>query len=243
MYLKTYKSKTLTGSPGQGPAAPNIKAEPMTTDTFDNIFRRFLQVTGTNTQQELADVLGIKQSTISESKKRNTVPPGWYLTLFEARGVNPDWLKQGKGPVYLRTEEGGYVEPARPTSPLMQGVSRPYYDSEGLAAEDWTPAGCIVVPEPYAGRTVRILRMTGDGFAPTVRRGAFVGVDTEEVRPSSGDIYAVYMPLEGVVLKRIFCDGDTLVLRADNPQHPDMLLAGGETGRLVGKAVWVFQSM
>lgn len=243
MYLKTYKSKTLTGCPGEEPAVPSIKAEHMTTDTFDDIFRRFLQVTGTSTQQELADVLGIKQSTISESKKRNTVPPGWYLTLFEARGVNPDWLKQGKGPTYLRTEDGGYMEPARPSSPLMQGVSRPYYDSEGLKPGEWRPSGCIVVPQPYAGRSVRILRIAGDGFAPTVRRGAFVGVDTEGVRPSSGEIYAVHMPLEGVVLKRVFCDGDTLVLRSDHPQHPDMRLPRKEAGRLIGKAVWVLQSM
>lgn len=243
MYLKTYKRKTLTGSRGKGPQASNMKADSMITDTFDDIFRRFLQVTGTSTQQELADVLGIKQSTISESKKRNTVPPGWYLTLFEKRGVNPDWLREGKGPMLLRTEEGRYVEPGIPPSPLMQGVSRPYYNSHELGGGEWTPSGCIVVPEPYAGRGIRILRMTGDGFAPTVRRGAFVGVDMHGVRPSSGDIFAVHMPLEGVVLKRLFCDGDTLVLRADHPQHPDMRLSRNEAGRLIGKAVWVFQSM
>lgn len=41
----------------------------MDSSSFDEIFRRFQSVTGTSTQQELADVLGIKQSTISESKK------------------------------------------------------------------------------------------------------------------------------------------------------------------------------
>ena len=81
----------------------------MDSSSFDEIFRRFQSVTGTSTQQELADVLGIKQSTISESKKRGTVPPGWFLVLFEMRGVNPDWLKQGKGPIYLRTEDGRYM--------------------------------------------------------------------------------------------------------------------------------------
>lgn len=243
MYLKTYKSKTLTGRRGKGSEAANTKADNMASDTFDDIFQRFLQVTGTGTQQELADVLGIKQSTISESKKRNTVPPGWFLTLFEKRGVNPDWLKQGKGPMLLRTEEGRYVEPGIPASPLMQGVSRPYYNSHEMGGEEWTPSGCIVVPEPFAGRSIRIVRITGDGFAPAVRKGAFVGVDVADARPSSGDIFAVCMPLEGVVLKRLFCDGETLVLRADHPQHPDMRLPREEAGRLVGKAVWVFQSM
>ena len=36
----------------------------MDTTSFDDIFRRFQSVTGTSTQQELADVLGIKQSTL-----------------------------------------------------------------------------------------------------------------------------------------------------------------------------------
>ena len=97
----------------------------MDTTSFDDIFRRFQSVTGTSTQQELADVLGIKQSTISESKKRNTVPPGWYLTLFETRGVSPDWLKQGKGPIYLRTEDGSYLEPVPALTPFGRGVSVP----------------------------------------------------------------------------------------------------------------------
>ena len=101
----------------------------MDSSSFDEIFRRFQSVTGTSTQQELADVLGIKQSTISESKKRGTVPPGWFLVLFEMRGVNPDWLKQGKGPIYLRTEDGRYMEPEPAATPLGRGVSLPYYDS------------------------------------------------------------------------------------------------------------------
>ncbi|MEI3479699.1 MAG: hypothetical protein V8Q84_12155 [Bilophila sp.] len=58
----------------------------------------------------------------------------------------------------LRTEEGRYVEPSIPASPLMQGVSRPYYNSHELGGEERTPSGCIVVPEPYAGRTIRSTR-------------------------------------------------------------------------------------
>lgn len=169
----------------------------MDSSSFDEIFRRFQSVTGTSTQQELADVLGIKQSTISESKKRGTVPPGWFLVLFEMRGVNPDWLKQGKGPIYLRTEDGRYMEPEPAATPLGRGVSLPYYDSDRVQDGVWEPSGTIMLPEPYAGKELRILRITGDSFSPTVRQGAFVGVDTSCVRPSSGSIFAVSVPFEG----------------------------------------------
>lgn len=113
----------------------------MDSSSFDEIFRRFQSVTGTSTQQELADVLGIKQSTISESKKRGTVPPGWFLVLFEMRGVNPDWLKQGKGPIYLRTEDGRYMEPEPAATPLGRGVSLPYYDSDRVQDGVWSLPG------------------------------------------------------------------------------------------------------
>ncbi|MFQ9867473.1 MAG: S24 family peptidase [Bilophila wadsworthia] len=213
----------------------------MDSSSFDEIFRRFQSVTGTSTQQELADVLGIKQSTISESKKRGTVPPGWFLVLFEMRGVNPDWLKQGKGPIYLRTEDGRYMEPEPAATPLGRGVSLPYYDSDRVQDGVWEPSGTIMLPEPYAGKELRILRITGDSFSPTVRQGAFVGVDTSCVRPSSGSIFAVSVPFEGVVIKRVFCDSDTLLLRTDNPLHPSMSIPLAEAGRLIGRVTWVFK--
>ena len=189
------------------------------------------------------DVLGIKQSTISESKKRGTVPPGWFLVLFEMRGVNPDWLKQGKGPIYLRTEDGRYMEPEPAATPLGRGVSLPYYDSDRVQDGVWEPSGTIMLPEPYAGKELRILRITGDSFSPTVRQGAFVGVDTSSVRPSSGSIFAVFVPFEGVVIKRVFCDSDTLLLRTDNPLHPSMSIPLAEAGRLIGRVAWVFQAL
>ena len=215
----------------------------MDSSSFDEIFRRFQSVTGTSTQQELADVLGIKQSTISESKKRGTVPPGWFLVLFEMRGVNPDWLKQGKGPIYLRTEDGRYMEPEPAATPLGRGVSLPYYDSDRVQDGVWEPSGTIMLPEPYAGKELRILRITGDSFSPTVRQGAFVGVDTSCVRPSSGSIFAVSVPFEGVVIKRVFCDSDTLLLRTDNPLHPSMSIPLAEAGRLIGRVAWGFKAI
>ena len=70
------------------------------------IFKRIQAVTRTRTQTALAEILEIRQSSISDAKRRQSVPGAWYITLFEKLGVNPDWLKSGIGPVYLRTEAG-----------------------------------------------------------------------------------------------------------------------------------------
>ena len=43
------------------------------------------------------------------------------MTLFEKLGVNPDWLKSGIGPVYLRTE-AGYIPGDGDGTPLAPGL-------------------------------------------------------------------------------------------------------------------------
>ncbi|MCA1946032.1 MAG: helix-turn-helix domain containing protein, partial [Desulfovibrio sp.] len=73
---------------------------------FEEIFDRIKVATNTRTQVELAEVLDIRQSSISDAKRRDSVPSDWYLKLFEKYGLNPDWLKSGLGPMYLKSEQG-----------------------------------------------------------------------------------------------------------------------------------------
>ena len=73
---------------------------------YAEIMQRIRAVTRTRTQSGLAALLGISQSSISDAKKRHVVPAEWRLKLFDVLGVNPDWLKQGVGPVFLRTGAG-----------------------------------------------------------------------------------------------------------------------------------------
>ena len=92
----------------------------------------------------------------------------------------------------------------------------------------------------------RRFRADSDAFSPTVRRGAYVGIDTEFVHPVSGEMYAVLMPHEGLALKRLFFDAarDLFLLRTDHPDHPDGVLSVKECPqRLVGRLVWVLQQI
>ena len=47
--------------------------------------QRFFEAVECRTQAELAEFLGIKQSSISDAKKRKTIPPDWLLTALRAR--------------------------------------------------------------------------------------------------------------------------------------------------------------
>ena len=47
--------------------------------------QRFFEAVECRTQAELAEFLGIKQSSISDAKRRKTIPPDWILTGQGAR--------------------------------------------------------------------------------------------------------------------------------------------------------------
>ena len=50
---------------------------------------RLCEVCGMKTQTELSAYLGIRQSPISDAKRRVVVPAAWLLTLLTREGVNP----------------------------------------------------------------------------------------------------------------------------------------------------------
>ncbi len=68
---------------------------------FNAQFRRVFEAAECNTQVELAALLEVKQSSISDAKRRETVPPEWFLKLFDKKRINPDWIRYGAGVKYL----------------------------------------------------------------------------------------------------------------------------------------------
>ena len=56
---------------------------------FQDAYERILQSTGLRTQTDVAAMLGVKQSSISDAKRRNHIPDSWILTLFNKKGLNP----------------------------------------------------------------------------------------------------------------------------------------------------------
>jgi repressor LexA len=53
----------------------------------------------------------------------------------------------------------------------------------------------------------------------------------------NNEIAAVIIDEEAVTLKRVFRDIDHLVLMAENPTYPPIVVNGGHTARIIGKAV------
>lgn len=68
---------------------------------FDAAYARICEVCGMKTQTELSAYLGIRQSSISDAKRRMMIPAAWLLTLLTREGVNPTWILTGEGSKFL----------------------------------------------------------------------------------------------------------------------------------------------
>lgn len=99
----------------------------MTRDEFTKALERIQEVTLARTQVELADVLEIRQSSVSDAKRRATVPDSWLVKLLDKLGVNPGWILTGHGPRYLvgadKPGEVALGEWSRPEPPEPEPVS------------------------------------------------------------------------------------------------------------------------
>lgn len=96
---------------------------------------RVFEAANCRTQEELANLLGIRQSAISDAKRRGSVPSEWLVCLFRLRNVNPEWVLTGCGPRFLDKGNGHdsrqYPERAPKPSPDLLRL----FSSKALADE------------------------------------------------------------------------------------------------------------
>lgn len=228
---------------------------------FDEVFDRIRLATSTRTQVELAEVLNIRQSSISDAKRRNSVPSDWFLKLFEQFGLNPDWLKKGSGPMYLRTEQGYTPMDAPPALMASEETIRSsgmdaknsvvtVYSTTQSSVEGEEPGqqilGRLSIPQSFAGNGIHVFRIDVSSMEPFIHKGAYVGIDTAQRHVASGELYAIRLPYEGVVLRRAYINTQqgTLTLRSENTTLPEISLPlDGHEERVVGRVTWVLQRL
>lgn len=226
---------------------------------YDQIMQRLRFVTRTRTQAELATVLEIKQSSISDAKKRHSIPSDWYMKLFENFGVNPDWLKKGIGPIYLRTEEGycaSHRELQATNSNFLTGsfvgseIVKVYsmhsnYTKEILILTEDSCIEKIVIPKSYAKNSIIVFQTYNDEALPLVRKNSYIGIDTSSVCPISGEFFAINIPYEGIVLRKIFWNQEEkrFVLRSENAEFPQISISLEQKECILGRLCWVMQKI
>ena len=217
---------------------------------------------GTRTQVELGEVLDIRQSSISDAKRRDSIPAEWFVKLFRKFGLNPDWVETGAGPWYLKNEAGDYITSMGPQHDQLRTDISGYggLDNKGIVVTvhsmqcdetddgSWAPRplGKLNVPQSFALPSVKVLKTAASSMEPLVRKNAFVGVDTDRKDILSGEVYAIFIPNEGMALKRAYLEAehDRYALKSENPTHPVLYLpVDKREARVFGRAVWVLQEI
>ena len=69
--------------------------------SFEAQYKRVFEAAECRTQVEWAALLEVKQSSVSDAKRRKSVPSEWLVKLFEKKQINPDWIRCGTSAKYL----------------------------------------------------------------------------------------------------------------------------------------------
>lgn len=68
---------------------------PERVEAFEAAMERIKKVFGVRTQVQLAEVLDVRQSSISDARRRCSIPAGWLLKIWRLSGYSPDWIMDG----------------------------------------------------------------------------------------------------------------------------------------------------
>lgn len=71
---------------------------PMDRAAYEAAMARIVEITGASTQVQLAEILDVRQSSISDAKRRASLPPEWVLKLHKSHRAMPEWIQEGTGP-------------------------------------------------------------------------------------------------------------------------------------------------
>jgi phage repressor protein C with HTH and peptisase S24 domain len=220
---------------------------------FDEAFERIKKATGMRTQVEIAKLLDIRQSSISDAKRRQSIPDSWLIKLYQLYNLNPNWLLDGEEPQFLGEQRGGALQVRESgeaygrkpkhyqfpvcSMPLPEGFEGPWKE---------TSTETLTIPEQFHRPSLIVVRMDESDMEPIIHRGAYVGIDKERKTIRSGALYALDIPVEGLVIKRLLHDSENarIILRSENATFTDQTLpAEGVGDRVVGRVVWVLQEI
>jgi len=212
----------------------------MPDNRFDKFFKRLSEVSGVRTQQEMARLLGVNRSAITQAKTRGVVPETWLYKLARDFGYSLEWLEKGTGEQWSRPQASN--EPEFKKVPKVRARLSAGGGSFDVSAE---------VEEYYSFRwnwikrkgnpdSMVLMDIFGTSMEPELREGDTVLLDQSQAQVIAGQIYAVGLE-DTVMVKRLEKRPHGLALLSDNTDYAPLVIQGDEleTVRIIGKVVWV----
>ena len=206
---------------------------------FDGFFARAARAAGLTSQSDLAAMLGVHRSAVTQAKKKDAVPKAWVLAISRRAGIDPDWLEFGTGAARspAASEEAPYVAVPKVRARLSAGGGS--FETEGEVEgyysfrRDWLRR---------KGQPVRMVLMdvVGNSMEPEIRHGDMALIDQSQTDVVAYAIYAVGVE-DTVLIKRLEKRPGALALLSDNRDYAPIVLAGDalESLRVIGRVLWL----
>lgn len=112
---------------------------------------RIMQAAGIKTQRELAILLEVPEQSISDYKKKDSLPASWLIRLCGSHQINPNWIQTGVGPTFVGEASGGQTNSktdAVAAPPLVSSPSASVQDTLSDCAESPLAVSFPVRPDP-----------------------------------------------------------------------------------------------
>jgi len=214
----------------------------MSLQDFDSFFQRLTERLRISSQSELARLLGVNRSAITQAKQRGCVPKSWVYTLARSFNLDPRWLESG---AYQQTASEapleGFLSIPKVQARLCAGGGsfevEAAVDEHYAFREDWlrkkgNPQGMV------------LMEVMGDSMEPLIEEGDTVLIDQSKTELLAGRIYALGVD-DTVMIKRVEKHPGKLVLRSANPAYEPLFLQGDELDsvRIVGTLLWVCREL
>lgn len=218
-------------------------------DDFESVYARMLFISGKRTQAELADLLNLKQGSISEAKKRGTIPLPWCVRMSDIFGVRMDWLRFGEVPVFMgaeRKDAAVFLSDLGLHQPESSGMEFPRLGELPVYSTVRDKGGAFAVvdrqvfPLGFQRRGVKVFRVLEASMAPVLNRGALAAVE-KGAEVEDGAVAAVLKD-GGLVFRRVFRSSGGYELRTECGEV-ETVTASEWPAVYYGKAVWAFQPL
>ena len=211
---------------------------------FESFVKRVFEATGITSQNELASVLKINRSAITQARKKGSIPDKWILQLYRSFGLNPDWIETGSGQTFLKkstSRDSEFKNIPKVKARLSAGGGSFEVGSEieryYAFRKDWLSRKGTI-------NKMVLMDIFGNSMEPEIKDGDTILLDETQKDILAGAIYAVGID-DTIMVKRLEKHPNKLVLLSDNKDYSPIYLQGSEINsvRIIGKVVWICREL
>lgn len=201
------------------------------------------------TEQWLEGQTGIPQSTINRlingKNKKLDLPK--IRIIQKALGIKIGNSISMTSPLSISDYDTGASHAAEPST---EYISMPVHTLAGAGEpcclETSEPIEHLKVDPRYDGPNISIIKVRGRSMEPVVMDGGYVGIDRTDRHVVSGEMYALWLPHEGAVIKRLWMMPDMVRIVSDNKEAQifDIPIHRVDWNTFVlGRVKWVLQNI